>query len=160
MLHRKKKKDEINQLINTKYTSQIAQLEADGIKVKNKQLLMQLMEKANGQVDVVKQLLVERNEQKHHTKSASATTEEAHEKKSRHEINADDIDNLRRLRSAGVHGNPVKILALFHECNENIEMTAARLEKQREQREQHSGKRKEVKLTIKIEPLIKSFFVL
>jgi hypothetical protein len=44
------------------------------------------------------------------------------------------MDNLKRLRSAGVHGNPMKILSIFHECNESIEMTIARTQEVREQR--------------------------
>ena len=44
-----------------------------------------------------------------------------------------------------VHGNPVKILAVFHECGESIERTIARLDKEREQREQRMEHRVEVK---------------
>jgi hypothetical protein len=153
LTRRKEKKDEVNQ-INTKYANQVAQLEADGVKIKNKRLLIQLLEKANGEVDVVKQLLAEKHKEKHQAKSVSATTEG----KPRHEINAEDMDNLKRLRSAGVHGNPIKILALFHECNESIEMTIARMEKHREQREQQSEKRTQVKIiSIEIEFINKSF---
>jgi hypothetical protein len=159
MKQHQEKKEKVNQL-NTIYKSQVAQLEADGIKVKNKRYLIQLLEKANGQVDIVKQLLDERNKQKH----ASATTEEGDEKmsasKRRHEINEDDIENLKRLRSAGVHGNPIKILSVFHACNESIELTIARIEKEREQREQQSGNRLQVKHTTKKKTccVILSFF--
>jgi len=148
MTRHKEKKDEIIQL-GTKYASQVAQLEADGIKVKNKRFLIQLLEKGNGQVDVVKQLLAEKREQKHRVKSSSITIEGCDEKvsssKKRHEINPADLDHLKQLRSAGVHGNPIKILTVFHECNESIEKTIARLEKEREQREQQTEKREQVK---------------
>lgn len=107
-----------------------------------------LLDKANGQVDVVKQLLAEKENQKHHEKSPAIATNGDDEKisfsKKQHEIDADDLDNLRQLRSAGVHGNPAKILTVFHECNGSIEKTIARLEKEREQREQQSKKREQV----------------
>ncbi|CAF1324818.1 unnamed protein product [Adineta steineri] len=135
------KKDKLNELA-TKYENQIAQLEADGIKIKNKRYLIQLLEKANGQIDVVKQILAERNEQKHHV--ASSTEENKDNvsfSKNRQELNIDDVDTIKQLRSAGIHGNPVKILSVFHECNDSIDMTIARLEKEREQRKQQSEKR-------------------
>ncbi|CAF1188407.1 unnamed protein product [Rotaria sordida] len=149
--NREEKKHHIAEL-DTKYSSQITQLETDGIKIKNKRLLLELLEKANGQVDIVKQLFAERNEQKHQIKSSINTSEANHENlsltKKRHEINADDIDNLRQLRSAGIYGNPVKILALFHECNQSIEMTKARIEKDREQREQQYEKRTQQRIVL------------
>jgi membrane-bound lytic murein transglycosylase len=144
MKRHKEKKDEIIQLA-TKYASQVAQLEADGIKIKNKRFLIQLLEKSNGQVDVVKQFLAEREEQK--TQVKSSTDEKVASSKKQHEISADDLDNLKRLRSAGIHGNPIKILTAFHECNESIEKTIARLEKEREQREEQSEKRVQVIIT-------------
>ncbi len=150
MKRHKEKKDEIAQL-GTKYASQVGQLEADGVKIKNKRLLIQLLEKANGEVDVVKQLLAERKEEKHRAKSSAIKTkgcgEEVSASKKRHEISADDLDHLKQLRSAGVHGSPIKILAVYHECNESIEKTIARLEKDREQREQQSEKREQVIIT-------------
>ncbi|CAF3410735.1 unnamed protein product [Rotaria sp. Silwood1] len=127
--------------LDTKYSSQIEQLETDGIKIKNKRLLLELLEKSNGQVHIVKQLLAERNKQK----SSISINEENHTKlsssKKQHEMDVDDIDNLKQLRAAGIHGNPMKILALFHECNQSIEMTKARIEKDREQRERQCEKR-------------------
>ncbi len=158
MNRHKEKKDGINQLA-TKYANQVAQLEADGVKIKNKQLLIQLLKKANGQVEVVKQLLAERQEQKNQAKAPAITTEGCDEtassSKKQHGINPDDLGNLRQLRSAGVHGNPIKILTIFHECNENIERTIARIEKEREEREQKLENRVQVKITQENNPLIK-----
>ncbi|CAF2594243.1 unnamed protein product [Rotaria sp. Silwood2] len=148
---REEKKHHITEL-DTKYSSQIVQLEMDGIKIKNKRLLLELLEKANGQVDIVKQLLAERDKQKHQSKSSINTNVENHKKlsssKKQHEIDIDDIDNLKQLRSAGIHGNPMKILALFHECNQSIEMTKARIEKDREQHEQQYEKRTQQRITL------------
>ena len=138
MKRHKEKKDLVLQL-STKYTNQVAQLEADGVKIKNKRLLIHLLEKANGEVDVVKQLLAERSEQKKQMNASSYTTEGDEETESpfkqRSAVDMDDLDNLRQLRSAGAHGNPVKILAIFHECGESIEQTIGRLAKDREERE-------------------------
>lgn len=139
MKEREEKKDHLIQLDN-KYASQIAELEKDGIKTKNKRLLIELLEKANGQIDVVKQLLVEKNEQKNGTKSSTMNTTEEN-----HEITIDDIDHLKTLRQAGIDGNPTKILALFHECNQSIEKTIARYEKERTHREEQTEKRAQVK---------------
>ncbi|CAF4408342.1 unnamed protein product, partial [Rotaria socialis] len=63
MSHRREKKEKRAEL-NTKYASQIAQLEADGIEIKNKRCLAHLLEKADGQVDVAKQLITEWKEKK------------------------------------------------------------------------------------------------
>jgi murein L,D-transpeptidase YcbB/YkuD len=144
MTRRREKKDERSQLDN-KYEIQLAQLEADGIQVKNKRVLVKLLENANGQVDVVKQVLTEK---KHRVQSASVATEEDDTDMSlatkQYEIKADDTDKLKRLRAAGVHGNPVKILRVFHECNESIEMTITHIEKEREQLDQQNGERTQV----------------
>ncbi len=148
MKRHKEKKEEILQL-NTNYASQVAQLEADGVNIKNKRLLLKLLEKANGEVEIVKQLLAKKEEKRKHAKASSNITkgdaENASSAKNRHAVDPDDLDNLRQLRSAGVHGNPVKILAVFHECNESIEKTIAHLEKEREEREQRSEHRIQVK---------------
>ncbi len=138
--------------IETKYASEIAQLEADGVQVKNKRILGRLLAKADGQVDVVKQLINERkthHEQrkeyrhKHHNhhhrgKSPRQTTEEGDATGStcrkRHELSADDHENIKKLRAAGVRGNPKRILEIFHECNESVELTKARTDEKREQR--------------------------
>lgn len=132
---------------DTKYANEIAQLEADGVEVKNKRVLARLLAKSDGQVDVVKQLLTERKvkhekrreyQHKHRGKSPSAKGKHGDEAgatgRKRRELSEDDLENLKRLRSAGVHGNPKKILEIFHECNESIEMTAARTEAVREER--------------------------
>lgn len=139
---------------DTKYANEIAQLEADGVEVKNKRVLARLLAKADGQVDVVKQLLNERKtkhekrreyQHKHRGKSPFRTAQEGDEAgpawRKRRELSADDLDNLKRLRSAGVHGNPKKILEIFHECNESIEITAARTEEAREERIRNRNER-------------------
>jgi hypothetical protein len=143
---RKERKEKFAEF-DTKYASQIAQLEADGVEVKNKRILARLLAKSDGQVDVVKQRLNERKEKhhqrkeyqhKHRGKSSGQTDQEGNASAStwrkRRELSTDDFENLKRLRSAGVHGNPMKILAVFHECNESIEMTVARTEEEREER--------------------------
>jgi hypothetical protein len=141
MTRHKEKKEEVLQL-NTKYATQVTQLEADGVNIKNKRLLLKLLEKANGEVEIVKQLLAKKEEKRKQAQTSSNTTEGA--TKNRHAVDPDDLDNLRQLRSAGVHGNPIKILAIFHECGESIEKTIARLEKEREEREQGSEHRIQV----------------
>jgi hypothetical protein len=148
MSHHKEKREKIHEF-ETKYATQIAQLEADGVQIKNKRVLARLLHKADGQVDVVKQLINERKEkhqkrkeyQHRHRgdKSPFKGCQEGDETgcsawRKRRELSADDIDNLKRLRSAGVHGNPMKILKIFHDCNDSIDMTIARTEKDREQR--------------------------
>lgn len=137
MKRQEQKKSEVNSM-TSKYATQLEQLEADGVKTKNKRLLIQLLEKANGDVDVVKKLLAEQQQQ-HQVKSTNhiSTTDQ-------HDIDIDDLDHLKELRSAGVHGNPVKILKVFHECNDSIEETIVRLAKEREHRAQQSAKRTEV----------------
>jgi hypothetical protein len=162
MTHRKMKKDKFAEL-DTKYANQIAQLEADGIQIKNKRILTRLFEKADGQVDVVKQLVNERKE-KHHqrkeyrhrhrgqsacNKNQEGCNETGSTWRKRREISSDDMDNLKRLRSAGVHGNPNKLLAIFHECNESMEMTIARTQEEREQRIRQRDERINVRILSK-----------
>ena len=151
--------------IDTKYANEIAQLEADGVQVKNKRILARLLAKADGQVDVVKQLLNERQihreqrkeyRHKHHhhhghrSKSPGKTTEEGDATGStcrkRRELSTDDLENLKRLRAAGVHGNPKRILEIFHQCDESIEMTMARTEEAREQRNRNRDERLVVRI--------------
>ena len=160
MKHQQEKKDEINQL-TTKYANQISQLEADGIKIKNKRLLVQLLEKANGQIDIFKQLLAEREQQKHQI-TEEITNEKVLSAKELYEINEDDLDHLKQLRTAGIHGNPTKILKVFYECNQSIEMTIVRLEKEQKQREYYTEKCQQVMRIIssKINILTKTFFLI
>lgn len=132
MNRQKQKKTEFNSL-TSKYATELAQLEADGVKTKNKRLVIQLLEKANGDINVVKQQLAE------HVKSPNQTISTDEQ-----EIDIDNLDHLKELRAAGVHGNPVKILKVFHECNDSIEDTIVRLAKEREYRAQKLEKRTEV----------------
>ncbi|CAF1280086.1 unnamed protein product [Rotaria sordida] len=154
MSHRTERKEKLAEL-DTKYADQIAQLEADGITIKNKRILIRLLEKADGQVDVVKELLKERKEKheqrreyrhKHRNKSPNKTTDETNQKcsmwKKRRELSVDDISNLKRLRAAGVRGNPMKILSIFQECNQSIDMTIARAAEERERRSRSREERK------------------
>ncbi|CAF0873215.1 unnamed protein product [Adineta steineri] len=140
--------------LDTKYANQIAQLEAEGLSMKNKRVLARLLEKSNGDVDVAKQLIQERKEKhfrrkeyrcKHRSTSPMLTTQDGNETVSkcrkRHDFNSDDHENLAKLRSAGVHGNPRRILAIFHECNESIELTQARIQEERDRRFRHREER-------------------
>ena len=158
MTRHKEKKEKTTDL-ETKYATEIAQLQADGIDIKNKRVLGRLLEKSNGQIDVVKQRINERKEkhqkrreyqQKHRVKSSSRNVQEGDEKntneKRRRELSQDDMDNLKRLRSAGIHGNPMKILKIFDECNQSIEMTIARTQEQREQRSRDRQERIAVRI--------------
>ncbi|CAF3685847.1 unnamed protein product [Rotaria sp. Silwood1] len=135
------KKEKLEEL-NAKYANQIAQVESDGIIIKNKQLLIRLLEKTDGQVDVVKQLLNERKEyrDKHRNEAQDTTIQETDETgltlRKRCKLSDDDINNLKQLRLAGVHGNPMRILSIFHECNESIEMTTVRIQEERKRRHQ------------------------
>ncbi|CAF4968037.1 unnamed protein product, partial [Rotaria sp. Silwood1] len=134
--------------LNAKYANQIAQVESDGIIIKNKQLLIRLLEKTDGQVDVVKQFLNERKEyrDKYRNEAQDITTQETDETEStlrkRCKLSIDDIDNLKRLRSAGVHGNSMKVLAIFHKCNESIEMAIVRTQEERQRRLQSRDEQK------------------
>ncbi|CAF5081284.1 unnamed protein product, partial [Rotaria sp. Silwood1] len=139
-------KEKITEL-QAKYANQIAQLETDGTIRENKRILIHLLEKTDGQVDIVKQRLNERKERrredrdKHHNE-AQGTDETGSTLRKQQKLSVDDIENLKRFRSAGVYGNPMKVLATFHECNESIEMTVARIQQEREQRHQCRDERK------------------
>ncbi|CAF2867991.1 unnamed protein product [Rotaria sp. Silwood2] len=137
------KKEKLAEL-DAKYANQIAQLEIDGTIIKNKRILLHLLEKTDGQVDGVKQLLNERKQRtkEYRDKHYNEAQETGSTLRKRQKLSVDDMDNLKRLRSAGVHGNPMKILAIFHECNESIEMTVARTQQEREQRLQCRDGRK------------------
>ena len=160
MSRRREKKEKFSEM-NIKYANEIAQLEADGIQIKNKRLLGRLLERADGQVDVVKQLLNERKEkheqrkeyQRKHRNKSPSTTAEGNDQissmwKKRREISPDDIDNLKRLRLAGVQGPPIRILTIFHECNESIDLTLARTEAERERRTRAQDERLMVRIRI------------
>ncbi|CAF3930522.1 unnamed protein product [Adineta steineri] len=125
---------------DTKYANQIAQLEAEGFSIKNKRVLARLLEKSNGDIDVVKQLVQERQEKhlkrkEHRSTSPTTKTQEGNETcRKRHDFNSDDLENLKKLRLAGVHGNPRNVLATFHECNDSIELTQARMQEKKHKR--------------------------
>ncbi|CAF1210354.1 unnamed protein product [Adineta steineri] len=135
---------------DTKYANQIAQLEAEGFPIKNKRILARLLEKSNGDIDVVKQLVQERQEKhlkrKEHrsTSPAMATQEDNETCRKRHDFSSDDLENLKKLRLAGVHGNPRKVLATFHECNGSIELTQTRMQEKKDKRCHHREERASV----------------
>ena len=145
--------------LQLKYASAIGQLEEDGVQMKNKRVLANLLEKANGDVNAVKQLIAERGEKhrqrkeyrhKHREENALTTTAEGGEAsttgRKRRALSADDQENLKRLRAAGLHGNPKQILATFHECGESIEMTIARTQEAREDRWRQREERTRVRI--------------
>ena len=69
---------------------------------------------------------------------------EAQERNS-YEMTPDDLDHLRQLRAAGIHGNPMKILSVFHQCNQSIELTQNYLDEERARRYRNDETRLEVK---------------
>jgi hypothetical protein len=153
---RTEKKEKLVDL-NTKYAEQIAQLKADGVKIKNERVLTRLLEKANGEIDDVKQLIAEREEKhlkrreyqrKHRSKSPMATDEGENTTGCRWKRHLDysdeDLDTLKNLRAAGVHGNPKKLLAFHRECEGSIEMIKARVAEQREERSREREERTQV----------------
>ena len=168
MTFRREKKGKMVEL-EEKYASQLGQLEADGVQVKNKRVLVRLLDKAGGDAQLVKQLLAERQEKhhqrkdyrhrhRHHSPSETRPTGEGDEAcstwRKRRELSVDDHDNLKKLRSAGVHGNPARVLALFHQCNGSIEMTVAQMQAAREERSREREERKTVRhATLKRAPL-------
>ena len=96
-------------------------------------------------------------EANHREKQWNMVVKDVRPGKKRRELSSDDLENLKRLRSAGVHGNPKKILEIFHECNESIEMTAARTEEVREERRRNRDERVIVRQTNSL-LFIKSIF--
>ncbi|CAF1012722.1 unnamed protein product [Adineta ricciae] len=151
--------------LDEKYAEQIAQLKADGVQVKNDKVLARLLERSNGQTDLVKQLIAERQEKhskrkeyrrKHRSHSPMTTTtasagehEEGHHTRphwrKHHDISDEDLGTVKNLRAAGLHGNPRKLLANFRECGGSIELMQARMAEERDkrsrQREERTRKR-------------------
>ena len=158
MTFRQEKKGKMIEL-EAKYASQLGQLEADGVQVKNKRVLVRLLEKADGDAQLVHRLLAERQEKhhqrkdyrarhRHHSPCKTGHTGESDETGStwrkRRELSVDDRDNLKKLRSAGVYGNPARVLALYHQYNESIEMTIAHMQAAREEKSRERDERKSV----------------
>jgi hypothetical protein len=128
-----------------KYAKEMAQLEADGIHMKNKWIIAHYFEKANGDPTLVKQWISERQEKHRQRKeyrrrhdSSMIKVDQDQNKSSqrgtRHDLTADELEDLKRLRLGGIGGNPKKVLAMFHQCNNSIEMIIARKQEDREQR--------------------------
>ena len=157
-MQRRREKKENTQLLHSKYAQQLAQLASRGIELKNNPTILHLLEKSNGQVDLVESLLAEAKTIRDQTSSHSTSMEDDHALepsfKQQDKLNKDDDDltHLRQLRAAGVHGNPTKILAVFHQCHQSIESTRARLAEQRAQRDRQQENRLEVRSISEITP--------
>lgn len=94
-----------------------------------------------------------RREKKHRSLPSSQSTTEPEVMKSMkteeqnrqtYEMTAEDLDHLRELRSAGIHGNPMKILSVFHRCQQSIELTQKHLDEERIRRHKNDETRLEV----------------
>lgn len=131
-----------------KYAEELGQLEADGVQMKNKRRLVRFLEKANGDVNAAKQLIATRQEKHRQRKGPDPTITRTTNSRKAAGLNTDDLENLKRLRIAGLHGNPKRILATFHECHESIEMTIARTEEAREKRCRERGERTAVRISL------------
>ena len=94
-------------------------------------MVLQLLHDADGQVDIVRQLLIDASQQS--TMTADVDHSIAMFEEATDTSYYEDIDSLRELRMAGARGNPSKILAVFRQCNRSIEFTIARLEQQQTQ---------------------------
>lgn len=140
-MQRRREKKENTQLLQSKYAEQLAQLASRGIEMRNNPTLLQLLEMSNGEIDVVESLIAEENSTCLKDDTSRMASSEEHS-----ELNGDDNDlsHLKQLRAAGIHGNPMKILAVFHQCHQSIELTRARLAEQRDRRDRLQGNRLEV----------------
>ena len=140
MQRRKEKKNAVKQL-DERYASQLALLEDEGVPMKNRRTALQLLHDADGEVDTVRQLLIDASKQATSTADVDRSIEVSEEEDA---SNCDDIESLRELRAAGARGNPSKILAVFRQCNRSIELTVARLEQQQTQQDRQRDERAEV----------------
>ncbi|CAF1198388.1 unnamed protein product [Rotaria sp. Silwood1] len=135
--------------LREKYATQLAELSTAGINVNCPCVLRQL-EKNQGDVTKVMERMSRHRAKKEkitelHAKYANQIAQletDGSTLRKQQKLSVDDIENLKRLRSAGIHGNPMKVLATFHECDESIEMTVARIQQEREQRHQCRDGRK------------------
>lgn len=124
----------------SKYSDEINQLKGEGVEIKNDRVLARLLNKADGDVNFVKQLIDQRKEkhrlrkeyqQRHATYKQENSTEQKSCRK-RRELSVDDRENLKRLRAAGVHGNPRVLLEILRECDGSIESAIERAAKRHE----------------------------
>ena len=140
-MQRRREKKENTQLLHNKYAEQLEQLASRGIDLRSNPTLLQFLEKSNGEVDVVESFIAEENSTRLKGDTSRMADSEEHS-----DINGDDDDlsHLKQLRAAGIHGNPTKILAMFHQCHQSIELTRARLAEQRDRRDHLQGNRLEV----------------
>ena len=135
-----------------KYAKELDQLEAEGVQIKNRRRLTRFLEKANGDVNAAKQLIAQRPEY-HRQRNGTELTTTAEDRKAStsarqpYDLSTDDQGNLKLLRAAGLHGNPKRMLATFHECNKSIELTIARTEEVREKRCRERGEQTCVRIS-------------
>ncbi|CAF3980110.1 unnamed protein product [Adineta steineri] len=107
--------------LKTKYANQLAQLATSGINV-DRPWVLRLLEKHEGDVNKVIEIKA---------KFAEFDTKYA--------------TQIAQLEAeAGVHGNPRKVLATFHECNDSIELTQARMQEKKDKRCHHREERASV----------------
>lgn len=153
---RNEKRQKVGEL-STKYADEIAQLKTDGVAIKNERVLARLLDKGNGDVSTVKQLISEREEKhlrrreyRHKHRCRSPKTAEQGESAcgsrwKRHlNYSDEDLDTLKNMRAAGVHGNPKKLLALHRECGGSMDMLRARLAEQRDERSRDRAEHRRV----------------
>ena len=126
------------QLKKEHYKHEIEELRARGIDVNNKKVLFQCLEKAQGHVDLAEKLLRERKEKivnENHTEFMETES---------FEMTVDDWNHLAQMRDAGLQGNPMKLLTLFHLCHQSIELTRKALEDDQLKRQRNQERREEV----------------
>ncbi|CAF1137373.1 unnamed protein product, partial [Didymodactylos carnosus] len=147
MQHRLNKKTDLEKF-ELEYDQQLKQLELDGVHIRNKRAVVHLLQKSNGQLDTVKEFLLQKQQRKEKKKRDYSSPREDDEKEHRQQkkarmanISVDDLEYLKQLRVAGVHGNPIKILKILHEeCNDSVELT---IEKCRQHKDQRKHEREE-----------------
>ncbi|CAF1331018.1 unnamed protein product, partial [Didymodactylos carnosus] len=151
MKHRLDKKSDFEKL-EKEYEEQLKQLELDGVHVKNKRFVVRRLKESNGQLDMVKRFLLEKQERgqrKAEKKRDHSSPKEGEEQGCRKErkirtanMSIENLDHLKQLRAADIHGNPMKILKIFHEeCNDSVELTAEICRQHKEQRKRDQKER-------------------
>ncbi|CAF1271321.1 unnamed protein product [Didymodactylos carnosus] len=132
----KKKNTKISE---EQYSEQLKQLKNEGVKLKNKRVIVHLLKEANGEVAMVKKFLLE-EQNKNEEKKESPTEKKPHAA-SQEALSANDLADLEKLQNGGVRGNPFKILKIFHECNNSVELTAEKCRQHKEQRKKAQEER-------------------
>ncbi|CAF1517872.1 unnamed protein product, partial [Didymodactylos carnosus] len=135
--------------LELEYDQQLKQLELDGVRIKNKRAVVHLLQKSNGQLDTVKEFLLQKQQRKEKKKCDYSSPREDDEKDHRKQkkarmanMSSDDLEHLKQLRAVGVHGNPIKILKILHEeCNDSVELTIEKFRQHKEQRKRECEER-------------------